>query len=691
MSLTPWLPLVRRIKDGETVDQATINVPIDQMTQREQHLYEKFNELVGKSVLLAFNQPVHPEELPHIKPDTLNIVYFRSDTQGSGISRSITGFTSSQSSSLFAPKSSNYSFGITKMVYTNTRTADLYIEGLCELAIELDHPDRGILQPGETFSVGPYFLSAKNLGKITKDPSGIPVYVGYAISKTSFLLHTNVDEFSQFFINYRYHLLDRVAGTPESHSGIWTITGSDTSKLGWVAAASSGTPAPEGALFYYNIPPLTTTLDADDELEDYEKAEALELRRDLPPVPANFIQLYTNGTLERYRNDYDPDGTFSVNEYGIWWYKNNDGEQPWSSGYSDTPPPATWSDIKDALDAEDNRIRMFVSFSKFNPALRTQLVRSLAPFDAVAPSGSYTNKPSNFIKFYSKDIPSETTETGDLLVDIDPKFKLLGYRPSSATTDAEEFNYPNSPRVPGYTANRAIAALTYSKPDGEFKAVVTPVVASIEGRNGITIVEKAPNTGAYFIDYTSKGLVGQVDSIEPINARLEFIGLTSYIKLPPPSTTPYGLIGKIVIPRGYVNSLPLKLNFHIFGDKDIVGGSSYRNIAFQFEYSAVATANNLVLSDHTLLTANKYAPAVNPVEFPLVASTQAPNSYTAFTAIKVSSDAFTIPAAFIREDSIVNFKISRVSTALTSNSYGGGVTGGASVGLLGVYWEILTT
>jgi hypothetical protein len=690
MSLTPWLPLVRRIKDGETVDQATVNVPIDQLTQREQHLYEKFNEISGKSVLLAFAQPIHPEEIPHILPNALTIVYYRNDSQGTGLSRSITGFSSSQSSSMFSPKDSNYSFGITKMVYQSSNTADLYIEGLCEFDVALDDPVRGILQSGEVFAIGPYFLSAKSPGKITRDPAGIPVYVGYAISKTKFLLHTNVDEFSQFFINYRYHLLDRVAGTPQkSNLDIWTISNSNTSKLGWVAAGDSGNPVPEGAVFFYNIPNTSEELEADTELEDYERAEALELRRDLPPVPANFIQLYTNGTLERYNNDYDPDGTFSVNEYGIWWFKNRDGEQPWSSAYLGPILTKTWGEIKTAL--EDYRMRMFVSFSKFNPALRTQLVRSLSPFDSVDDAtGDYVNRPSNFIKFYNKDVPSETSPTGELLVDITPEFDLYGYRPSSATTDAEDFTYPASPRTSSYTANRAVAALKYHKSDGTFKAVITPVVSAIEGRNGISVTEKTPNSGAYIIDYTSKGLIGQVDSIEPINSRLEFIGLTSYIKLPPPSTTPYGLIGKILVPRGYVSSRPLKLTFHLFGDKDIALNSSYRSVAFQFEYSAVATANNLLSSNYTLVNSNKYSPSVNPVEFALVSGSANPNSYTAFTAMKISDDAFTIPASFVREDSIINFKISRVSTALAPNSYAGNLTGGGNIGLLGIYWEILT-
>ena len=686
MSLTPWLPLVRRIKDGEPVDQATVNVPIDQLTQREQHLYEKFNEISGKSALIAFSQPIHPSEIEYIKPNALNIVYYRSDSSGEGLARSITGFSSSQASSMFSPKPSNYSFGIIKAIYPTDKTADLFIEGLCEFDVAIDHADLGILQPGEDFSVGPYFLSTKNPGKITQDPSGIPVYVGYAISRTRFLLHTNVDEFSQFFINYRYHLLDRVAGVPVNTADTWSITNSDTDKLGWVAAEDSGLPVPPGALFFYNIPNLSATLEADTELEEYERLEATELRRDLPPVPANFIQLYVNGVLARYRNDYDPEGDFSINEYGVWWYKNADGTQPWSSLYSEELAAQPWENIKDTLG--ENRLRMFASFSKFNPALRTQLVRSLVPYDSVDEvTGEYVNKPSNFIRFYSKDTPTNTAPTGELLVEIDPIFALSGYRPSSVNTDAEDFTYPAAPRTSEYTANRAVAAIKYDKATGTFKTVITPVVASLVGRNGISITETSPNSGSYFVDYTSKGLIGQVDSIEPINSRLEFLGLTSYIKLPPPSATPYGLIGKIVIPRGYVNARPLKLHFHLFGDKDISQGSLYRKVAFQFEYSAVATYNQDLPSNYTQINTNTYSPTTNPVEFDLFQSTQ---NYTAFLAAKVANDNFVIPAGLVREDSVINFKLLRVNPSVLSTSYGGNITGGANVGLLGVYWEILT-
>lgn len=679
MSLTPWLPVVRKIKDGEFVDQATVNVPIDQLTQRDQHLYEKFQELTGKSVLVSFGQPIHPDETPFIVPSGLNLVFFRSDSAGAGVSRCITGFSSTSSSSMFAPKNSNYIFGLTKVVYSDTQTVDLYTEGLCELAIDIDDVSLGLLQSGEEFSPGPYFLSSKALGKVTRDPSGIPVYVGYAISKRQFLLHSNVDEFSQFFINYRYHLLDRVAGNPVLTSSTWTIAASNFNKLGWVAVSSiPDIPAPTGAKFFYNIPKTAALLVADTELESYERDEAENLKRDLPPVPANFIQLYTNGLLEPYNNEFDPTGNFSVNEYGIWWHNDQDGYQPWAATYNSAN---TWQTNKN----NTGRKKMFVSFSKFNPALRTQLVRSLVPYDNFE-NGAYTNKPSNFIRFYSKDKPDTQATTGDLLVDVDPKIQLYGYRPSSSNNDLDEFSYPQSPRTSEYTANRAIAAIQYSKPAGAFKAVITPVVAKISGANGVVVSEDVENPGSWTIQYSATGMSGQVDSIEPINARLEFLGLNSYIKLPPTSSTPYGLIGKIVLPKSGVTNKPLQLVFHIFGDKDVALGSTNRNVAFQLEYSAVSAYNGTSPTNYTTVNTSSFGP-VNPVEFSIKPITGSSNNYTAYTSCRIAESGFIIPANFVREDTVINFKLVRKNVAVSNNNYGG--EQGGNIGLLGIYWESL--
>lgn len=671
MSITPWLPTVRKIKDGETVDQSTVNVPIDQLTQREQHLYEKFEELSGKSVLISFGQPIHPNE--QLSVGELSIVYFTSDENGEGLKKGTTGFSSSSSSSMFSPNNSNYSFGLLKTIYSETNTADVYTEGLCELPIDLDHPTLGLIETvngsTEEFRVGPYYLSAKTKGKITKDPSGVPVYVGYAISKRKILIHTNVDEFSQFFINYRYHVLDRVAGTPELNDGVWSITNEDGAKLGWFPAdkLDASTAVPTGAVFYYNIPPSTyltvpTLEEYDVALEDYEREEAVELKKYIPPVPANFIQLYVNGSLARYNNYYDTEGTFSVNEYGLWWHSANDGEQPWSDDYPQTGSPVGWlSTIAAAI--ENSRKRIFVSFSKFNPALRTQLVSSIKAFNTA------NNKAGNFIKFYSGDNVAETAKTGDLIVDIDAQFSNVGHSNNSS------FVYPPAVNA-SFTADRAIAAIKYSKEEGLFKVAVTTVVAKLTGSNGLSVTDQG--AGVWNIEYAGQGSTGQVDSIEPVNSRLEFKGLFSYIKLPTPSTTPYGLIGKIVLPRGATNNKTLRLAFHLFGDTTIENASIARKIAFQFEYSAATARNSANPSSYNLVSSPTYTPTTNPVEFSLIDS----GAYAANTAIKLVHADISVPAQFVREDSVINFKIMRVSVGTANQSYPG------NVGLLATYWEI---
>lgn len=686
MIITPWLPTVRKIKDGEPVDQATVNVPIDQMTQREQHLYEKFEELKGKSVLISFGQPIYQDPDSLIEVGEMSVVYYKKDLISEGLAKGTTGFSSSSSSSMFSPNDSNYSFGILKTVYQQTQKADVFIEGLCEFQKDIDDPNYGLIQAingvVEEFKVGPYFLSPKVPGKITRDPSGIPVYMGYAISKRKFLLHTNVDEFSQFFINYRYHVLDRVAGKPtKSQTDVWTIAEADETKLGWVPASLPGVAIPTGAKFFYNIPNSTNiSTDAgldyyilnegedDEEYVYFEKEEALELNKYLPPIPANFIQLYVNGVLMRYRDAYDTAGTYSLNEYGLWWHKDTDGEQPWSSSYPNTLPNAWRGTIKPAL--ASSRKNIFVSFSKFNPALRTQLVSSLMPYNSPADPDTNTpaNRATNFIKFYSKDNPSKTAITGDLLVDIIAPVNEVGKQNNAfASLD----NYPAA-FVSNYTANRAIAAFKYDQEAGAFRAAVTPVVAEIVGANGITVSENGTRPGVWTVGYLSEGVTGYVDSIEPINCRLEFRGLTSYLKLPPPSNTKFGLIGKIILPKGYISGKALRLIFHLFGDTSLENANTNK-VAFEFDYSSVATSGTA----NTLINFNTYPVPALLGEFSL------PTTYTAYTSQKIVAASFAIPGEFIKEDSVINFRLIR---ALPETGVGQSYSG--NIGLVGTYWEI---
>jgi hypothetical protein len=674
MNLTPWLPTVRKIKDGENVEQAVVNTPIEQLTQRDQHLYEKFEEISGKSVLISYGQAVHPEDSENLHNGELYAVYYKASSSSEstgGLSLATTGFSASAYSSMYSPKNSNFIFGITKSIYYKNNnsdlTADVYIEGLCEFDVDIDDENYGLIQKVaggvEEFSVGPYYLSQKSPGKLTKDPSGIPVYVGYAINKRQFLLSSNVDEFSQFFINYRFHVLDRVAGVPVKSSNTWTIEDADITKLGWVPVDELSIDAPETAVFYYNIPG-SEQLTADVGLDEFEKQEAAELIKFLPPVPNNFVQLYINGILTRYKDDFDAEGYFSINEYGIWWHTDEDGKQPWSDSYPSNKTPDDWKDTIKPITIADSRKNIFMSSSKFNPALRTQLVSSLKGLNLS------TDKSYKFLKLYSKDNLSRESATGDLFFSVEAPSNYYGYKANFTTQDinvlTDDFVYP-SVRSADFTADRAVAAIKYSKEDGVFKTAITPIVAKITGSGNLTVTDLG--SGVWNISYLSQGLTGFVDSLEPINSRLEFRGLTSYLKLPSPTSataTPYGYIGKITLPSGYPTGRQLNLIFHLFGDTALTSAANSA-VAFSFEYAVVGIGDKINLYPDTSITT---------AQFNLTATT-----YEAYAAQKIVHASIYIPANKIVSDSCISFKIIR--EYVSTNSYAG------NIGLLGTYWEIV--
>lgn len=684
MPITPWVPAVRTIKDGEDVSQITVNKPLNQLIQREQHLYEKFEELLGKSVLISYNQEVHPDEQAGASPiisGELNVVYFKSDASGNGLCRAKAGFSSANSQSMYTPDKSNYAFGIIRDLNPDG-TANCYIEGLCELSVDIDDVDNGLIEvergPGgqvinvETFEVGPYYLSRKFPGKITKNPAGIPTYAGYALSKRQFLLHPAVDEFSQFFINYRYNLLDRPAATPVLDDGVWEIPGTTEmlNRLGWVPASllEGIYIVPPGAKFYYNIP--SSFAREQGILSENEIIEASELRTLLPPVPANFIELTVNGVSQRLRDEYTPDGIYKINDYGIWWFADEEGLQPWADDlalFSVPWEPDDWPTYKGS---DARRPRFFISFSKFNPALRTQLVSSLRPF--VDPG---VENSSSFVQFYLRDNPNKTSSTGDLLVKVTPQFIERGRNttfvtPSTLTTT--------------YTAGRAVADLGYDQVQGKFLKTLTPVVSELVGIGGISVspVNPGVNDGKYSVAYMASGVYGHVDSIEPINARLEFRGLHSYIKLPfaRPVTVPYGLIGKIVLPKKVINSAQLSLTMQVFGTSGYQLTSGDRKIVFNFEY-AISTAQN---SDAppAVIAANKViTPLAQHTSLLTVELTPPGQGYEPYTSTNLEK-VFTIPASVLGEDSVVNFKLLR-SFSENENYVG-------DIGMLAMYWGINT-
>ena len=111
--------------------------------------------------------------------------------------------------------------------------------------------------------------------------------------------------------------------------------------------------------------------------------------------------------------------------------------------------------------------------------------------------------------------------------------------------------------------------------------------------------------------------------------------------------------------------------FHVFGDQSSLSD----NVAFQFEYSVVPSVRDTLNINNSKVNITTDYTSTSPVVVALNSG-----NYTAFSSVKVTSTSLKIPAASILEDSVISFKILRVSTAL--NSYPG------YIGITGVYWEL---
>ena len=125
------------------------------------------------------------------------------------------------------------------------------------------------------------------------------------------------------------------------------------------------------------------------------------------------------------------------------------------------------------------------------------------------------------------------------------------------------------------------------------------------------------------------------------------------------------------MPRGYPSKSPLRIIFHLFGDATITTEES--NVAFQFDYSAVCASDSV----RTIIDTNSQPLPAITGNFSL------PEEYVAYTALKISEAVFTIPAELIKEETVVNFRIYRVTPSLA-----GGSSYTGNIGIIGTYWEI---
>lgn len=749
MPVTPWLPTVNKIKDGTEVSAAVVNPISTQHAQRTQHLYEKFQELSGKSVLIAYEQPILASSVSDVRKNTV-VFYDREGagpTANEGISPALVEFSSTNTfSSVYSPASSSYAMGIVREL--SSGTASVYLLGLVELDVDIDDPTYGMIQSDEIdqnaeLAPGPLYLSRTEAGKLTRNPGGIAIYIGYVFNRRTLLLAPNVSEFNQFFTTYKFNVLDRPAGVPTLVDGTWDVirvseTGGEggVDFVGWVPVASLiGGPIesliPEGAKFYYNLPSdaritSDTGIDSDLVLRD----EQLLLARALPPNPTNISLLTVNGIIQSSR-DNNADGVYVINSAGIWWFADEDGQQPWASdmlagspvtfanatneltipngafeigdrvrliSYLDgavltnLPPEfdedVTYYVISQEMDGDDQiikvstteggsevnfstnggsncyvanpyswkfykgtdeyRPRMSLQFLKFNPALRESIVTSIKKYDVN----------STALRFYSPDKITEAT-AGDLLARI-----FLAYADSGSTD----------------TAATAVTSLSFDADTGITQTTSTPVVAELVEGSGISIqprtVGGVVKPGSFIVSSSTNTQSGKVSYIEPDGAELLYSGLHSYLNMPPASTLPSSLTGKILLPSNTPDA-DLTLILLLMGRSSLTLGSTAKVVNFDFSYAVT-----------------KPGSVIDPTISPTTVTFNIPNTsaaYSARTVLKVGNvpnlAPYSIPmtmkvpsTAFKGGDCAVNFRLTRKTPV--ANAYVG------DLGIIDIYWKI---
>lgn len=287
--------LLRQIRNGDPVDESTINPPLRDLSANDRYLLDLINALAASSAVYRRDATVD-EAVSVGEP-----VFFNSATgqfeQGLAAASIIDGVARTASSAQI--------WGVCAVKKSSTR-ADILLQGYAEL--DISGP------VGGTVAAGLYFLSAATPGGLTlqEPPIGVPVL--FADGDGGVLINNSFADLFASHQHYRFALVCEPCGTPELDAGRYTITGADDSLPGWLPAdhAVFNGLAPAGAAFGYNI-------------------SASPLASSWPPVPlAGAVLEWFNGVGVSLP---DLEGLAVIDNNGIWWLTDCEDWQPWPADF----------------------------------------------------------------------------------------------------------------------------------------------------------------------------------------------------------------------------------------------------------------------------------------------------------------------------------------------------------------------
>lgn len=171
MSMEMWSQL-KRFSNGENLDADTLNVPIGQLGDRTSYLYARLKELLASGkmssvVLTDVNLSTETGKEPVVG----NVVYLDNDTQRFAAAKATMSLYDD-----FKAADSAFTVGI--LQFKSGSIGNVIVYGSLNL-----NPGRSqfmvsnMIESGEKFRPGRYYLSANESGKLTADPNGPLIYV----------------------------------------------------------------------------------------------------------------------------------------------------------------------------------------------------------------------------------------------------------------------------------------------------------------------------------------------------------------------------------------------------------------------------------------------------------------------------------------------------------------------------------
>lgn len=162
---------VEKLRDGDSVNSETLNTPIDQLASRTEYLKRRLGTIIEdgvQSALILSDVDLDKEDVDNLSVGM--VVYKAKD-----------GFRRAQAKMHlyddFTADDSAFTIGII-INKSSENKGDVLIYGKLGIGADPLLTVGGMLQEGEKFRSGRYYLSANEPGKITANPSGPLIYIG---------------------------------------------------------------------------------------------------------------------------------------------------------------------------------------------------------------------------------------------------------------------------------------------------------------------------------------------------------------------------------------------------------------------------------------------------------------------------------------------------------------------------------